>query len=156
MDNINLTVIIAQIINFLILFILFKKFVADKLNKTISEKRELTRKLENAEKEYKKTLEKAYLEKSNILKDARKNANKLFKEMEQLSKARELEILERAEKRADMIVEWGQRQIEKDRLEMIEWVKSYVLDLTLKLNSKLFKDEKVDRDFLKKEIKNLA
>jgi len=105
MDNINLTVIIAQIINFLILFILFKKFVADKLNKTISEKRELTRKLENAEKEYKKTLEKAYLEKSNILKDARKNANKLFKEMEQLSKARELEILERAEKRADMIVE---------------------------------------------------
>ena len=90
------------------------------------------------------------------MKEARSWANKLFKEMESLSKVREQEILERAEKRAKMIIEWGNRQIEKDRLEMVAWVKKYILDLTLKLNSKLFKNSKADKNFIEKEIEKIA
>lgn len=156
MENIDFMIVLAQIANFLILFLIFKKFVADKLTKAILNKRELTRRLENAEKEYKKTLEKAYLEKKWILEDARKDANKLFRETEGLSKVREAEILERAERRADMIIEWWNRQIEKDRLEMIAWVKGYIINLTLKLNKKLFKNSKVDKTFMNKELDKIA
>ena len=156
MENLDLMIVLAQILNFLILFLIFKKFIGDKLKKSILNKRELIKKLENAEIEYKQTLEKAYLEKDNIMKEARSWANKLFKEMESLSKVREQEILERAEKRAKMIIEWGNRQIEKDRLEMVAWVKKYILDLTLKLNSKLFKNSKADKNFIEKEIEKIA
>ncbi len=156
MENLDLMIILAQIINFLIIFYIFKKLLWDKLSFVIKQRRDLAKKLEWAEKEYRITLEKAYSEKNKILKDARKEANKLFRDMENISKSREQEILERAEKRAKMIVEWWNRQLEKDKLEMIAWVKSYILDLTLKLNEKLLGDSKVDKNYIKKELEKIA
>jgi len=156
MGNLDLMIILAQVLNFLILFLIFKKFVADKLIASIATRRELIAKLDNAQEEYRKTLEMAYKEKEEILKEARASANLLSKDLIDLAKKRELEILAIAEKRADMIIQAGDRQVEKDRLEMIEGVKWYILDLTLKLNSKLFKDEKVDRNFMKSELSKLV
>lgn len=156
MENLDLMIVLAQVANFLILFLIFKKFLGDKLNKSIFHKRELLKKLETAEEEYRKTLEKAYVEKDKILKAARKDANDLYKEMSSIARQTENDIIAKAEKRADMIIAWGERQIEKDRLEMIAWVKSHIIDLTVKLNSKLFKDEKVDKDFIKKELNTLT
>jgi len=156
MENLDLMIVLAQVANFLILFLLFKKFIADKLIASILTRRELIAKLDNAQEEYRKTLEKAYLEKEDILKQARASANLLSKDLIDLAKKRELEMMAIAEKRADMIIQAGGRQIEKDRLEMIEWVKWYILDLTLKLNSKLFKDEKIDRKFMQSELSKLV
>jgi len=156
MENLDLMIVLAQVANFLILFLIFKKFIADRLIKSIATRRELILRLENANEEYRKTLENANKEKEEILKQAREAARLLSKEMIDLAKKRELELLKIAEKRADMIVSAGDRQIEKDRLEMIEWVKWYILDLTLKLNSKLFKDSKIDRDFMRGELSKLV
>ncbi len=156
MENLDLMIVLAQIANFLILFLLFKKFIADKLIASISTRREMIAKLDNAQEEYRKTLEKAYLEKEEILKSARESANILSKEMINITKKRELELLAIAEKRADMIIEEWNRQIEKDRLEMIEWVKSHILNLTLKLNSKLFQDSKIDKKFMQSELSKLV
>ena len=156
MENLDLMIILAQVLNFLILFLIFKKFVADKLIASINTRRELIAKLDNAQEEYRKTLEKAYKEKEEIIRQARASANLLSKDLIDLAKKREAEILEIAEKKADMIIKAGDRQIEKDRLEMIEGVKWYILDLTLKLNSKLFKDSKVDRKYIQSELSKLV
>lgn len=105
MENINLTIILAQIANFLILFLIFKKFIADKLVKTIKERRDLFKKLENAEEKYKETLQKAEEEKAKIIKEARDKALETSIEIERLANKKSIDILLRAENDANMIIE---------------------------------------------------
>ena len=100
MDNIDFMIILAQIVNFLILFLIFKKFIADPMNKIISERRSLLAKLASADAEYAKILEKAKSEQSDILIQARKDAEKLMRDMEELSKIKGHDIVESAEKKA--------------------------------------------------------
>ena len=156
MDNINLGLILAQVVNFWILFFLFKRFIADRLNKTISKKRALLKKIDNAELEYKKTIESAYKQKDSIMKEARSWANKLFLDMEVLMRTKREELLESAEIKADLIVEWGRRQIERDRRTMLTQMKSKIVDLSLKLNWKLFKKSSVDKDYMEKELDHMV
>lgn len=45
--------------------------------------------------------------------------------------------------------------IEKQKDSMLSGVKSQVIDMALKLNGKLFKDQKTSKDFLEKHIDSL-
>lgn len=155
MDNINITLILAQLANFLILFLIFKKIVADKLIATITTRRELQEKLELAAAEYEKNIEKAKKEKENILKQARENANAMMVEVEALANKKSVDIILAAEKRAKLEVEAGRRQLDKERLSMLAQMKSKIIDISLRLNEKLFDDEAVDREYMQKELQNI-
>ena len=155
MENINLTIILAQIANFLILFLIFKKFIADKLVNTIKERRELFKKLENAEEKYKETLKMAEEEKAKIIKEARDKAHQSSIEIERLANKKSIDILLRAENDANMIIEWWRRQLEKDRLTMLSQMKSHIIDLSLRLNEKLFDKKEVSKEFMEKELEKI-
>jgi F0F1-type ATP synthase membrane subunit b/b' len=45
--------------------------------------------------------------------------------------------------------------IEKERLSMVNEMKDKVVDLSLKLNEKIFKNEKANKDFMQKELETL-
>ncbi len=49
----------------------------------------------------------------------------------------------------------AQSQIEKERQSMLSSIKKNVIDMTLRLNEKLFKDSKVSKDFIEKHIDSL-
>ncbi|USN58160.1 MAG: hypothetical protein H6767_07690 [Candidatus Peribacteria bacterium] len=104
MDTIQLPVIIAQIINFLILFFIFKKLIGNRLNRLIEQKKMTLEKLANAEREYQIMIEKTYGEKDEILNSARNDANKLLLDMEDIAYNKRQEMLDRAEKKAELIV----------------------------------------------------
>jgi len=59
--------VVAQIINFLILFFLFKKFLTKPIATIIEDRRDLIKKLENADKVYEEKLEDARLQAKNII-----------------------------------------------------------------------------------------
>lgn len=155
MDNISISVIFAQLINFWILFYVFKKFVADKLNKAIRERKQLEKKLKDADKNYKLTIDKAYMERDEIMRGARDKADKIFSDMEGVALTKSAQIIQKAETRAALIVEWGKNEVIKERLAMEIEIKEHVLDLALKLNEKLFDSSKVDRDFMAKELEEI-
>jgi len=155
MEGLNITLVLAQLANFLILFMIFKKFIADKLIATISSRRELQAKLEKAAAEYAINIAAAKKGKEDILAQARINAKNMMIEVESLANKKSVDILLAAESKANLTLEWGRKQLEKERLSMLSQMKSKIIDISLRLNEKLFDDQNVSRDFMENEMDNI-
>lgn len=153
MENIDIMIILAQAANFLILFLLFKKFIAWPLHETIQKRRALLAKIASADEEYAKIVEMATSQRTEILVQARKDAQKLLRDMEDISKLKWDEIVLKAQKKAKTIIESGKREVEKEKIFMINEMKDKILELTLQLNEKILgtQDTK-NKKFLKKEL----
>jgi F-type H+-transporting ATPase subunit b len=137
MDNIDVSLIIAQLINFLLLFFLFKRFVAMHLNKMIEERNTTIEKVENFEVYYGKRMLELKEKEDIMMQDAKNSAQKLLSQAEAISREKALDIREKAEHDVEMILESGKRQVEKERFQMIENSRQYILGLAFKINEKL-------------------
>jgi len=51
--------------------------------------------------------------------------------------------------------EVAEKQIEQERNSMLSGAKDHILNTALKLNEKMFKEEKASKDFMKKHIDSL-
>ena len=90
-----------------------------------------------------------------MLEKARTKGNTLIEEAESLANSKRDTIIANAEKAAAETSKLAEGQIEKERQSMLSSVKGQVMDMTLKLNEKLFKDAKVSKDFVEKHIDSL-
>ncbi len=93
---------------------------------------------------------------ARLLEDARDKANGIEKSAKALSKQNISKSLEKAEKEAKYILESAKSELEKERLDMVNSMKSNILNLSLKLNSKIFTKESANKDFLEKELEVLT
>lgn len=100
-------------------------------------------------------LEEKRLEGEKILEDARSKGNTLIEEAENLAKGKGEKIVSDAEKSAQEMKSSAQAAIEKERASMLSGIKEKVIDMALKLNGKLFKEEKASKDFMEKHIDTL-
>ncbi len=156
MEDLNLWIVLAQLINFWILFFIFKKFLWDKIVNAIEERRKHLRASEEAEDIAKAKLEEAQEEYDKILEKARTNASEIEKNAEDLSKQNSAKAIEKAEKEAEYILSNARSQIDKEKLEMENSMRSKILDLSLRLASKIFSKETANKDFLEKELNVLT
>ncbi len=155
MDDLKLWIIIAQIINFTILFLIFKKFLWDKIVKSIEERRKKIIELNQAEEEIKIKKEKAEEEKEQIIIKAREKWLIIEKDATTLAKKNREKIIAEAEIQAESIKTWAMNDIKKERLSMVNSIKKEVINLSLILNEKLFDKEKVNKDFMEKELNSI-
>jgi len=79
----------------------------------------------------------------------------VIEEAESLAKSKKDKIIAEAEKGAEDIKNSAYSDIDKQKQSMLSGIKSQVVDMALRLNAKLFKDEKVSKDFLEKHIDSL-
>jgi len=93
--------------------------------------------------------------KENILEDARKQADVLITDAESLAKIKKESMLTKAELEAKAIIESGKNEVEKEKLSMLNGVKSKLTSLVLKFNKKLFWEEKLNKVFVEKELANI-
>ncbi|MDD2907753.1 MAG: ATP synthase F0 subunit B [Candidatus Gracilibacteria bacterium] len=156
MENLKLELIFAAMINFGILFFMFKHFLGEKLANAIEERRKFLKASAEADDIAKNKLEDAEKEVEKILNEARAKASDIEKSADELSKQNTAKILEKAEKEAVYVLERAKTEIEKDRLDMNNSMKSKILDLSLKLNSKIFSKESANKDFFEKELEVLT
>ena len=112
-------------------------------------------KLESDYKNIDKLVKTAEDKKKKILSDARKEGNTIIEEAKTLGSKTRDTIIESAEAEAKTMVESSKVQIEQEKLAMLGSIKSKVIDLSLKLNGKLFSDEKASKDFLEKNIDSI-
>lgn len=90
-----------------------------------------------------------------ILEKARQKGNSVIEEAETLAASKKEKILSDAEKQAKETANVAKNQIDKERQSMLSQIKTNVIDMTLRLNGKLFKDEKISKDFIDKHIDSL-
>lgn len=152
MDNLNIWVIIAQLINFGILFFVFKKFLADKITAEIENRREAVSRIQSLDSQVEAQKKKAEDEAKKIVSDARAKAQEIVSDSEKMAKTKADAIVEKAENDANSKLEEASREIEKERLDMLNGMKSKVNSLVLGLNAKLFKNDSANKDFLEKEV----
>ena len=94
-------------------------------------------------------------QKEDILVEARNKADSIVKDAEELAKSKKSTILEKADIEAKAIIESGKNEIEKEKLSMLNGVKSKLTGLILKFNKKLFWEEKLNKDFVEKELASI-
>ena len=90
-----------------------------------------------------------------MLEKARTKGNSVIEEAEALANSKKDKIIADAETQAQGTVIAAQKQIENERTSMLSGAKDHILSAALKLNEKIFKDEKASKDFMSKNIDSL-
>ena len=152
MDQLDISVIIAQAINFAVLLFVFNKFLWAKIIKEIEDRKAMIAKAEASDKEAKELLENAEKDASKIIDEARAKWQDIVSSAEDMASKKSNDILAKAEKEAKSKEESALRNVEKQRLEMLSEMRSKVSWLVIKLNEKLFWEAKINKDYVEKEI----
>ena len=90
-----------------------------------------------------------------LLGKARGKGNAVIQEAEALAQTKKEKIVAEAESQARETLNVAQKQIDQERQSMLSQVKGNMIDMTLRLNQKLFKDTKASKDFVEKNIDSL-
>lgn len=155
MDNLSIWVILAQIINFWIIFFIFYKFLWKNIVNIVEERRKKIESLDNSDDVVREKIEKADQEANKIIEEARSKALEIQENAEKISKKDIQHKLKEAEQKAEWIVSSAKRDIEKERLSMLDAMREKVLYLSLKINSKVFDNKDNNKEFIQKEVSSI-
>jgi len=153
--NIDVWVLIAQLINFWILFFLFNKFLSKPISEEIKTRKEQLSKMSNIDKELEEKLLEANQMAEDIKSEARGQARETIDSSVVLAKKKADDIVSKADSEAKNKLEDAVKEIEKERLSMMNSAKSKITGLVLSLNRKLFSEEKTNKEFMEKEIEGI-
>lgn len=152
--HIDWKIIIAQAINFGVVFVVLYIFALKPLSKLMSERSEKIAKGILDAKTNKELLEQTNLEYENMLSKARAEANKIFQDGKKETEAKKTLMLEEAKNEVALLVQNGKKTLEIEKTKMVEEAKNEIVILAMKatenlLNSKIGPslDEKTIKEF---------
>jgi F0F1-type ATP synthase membrane subunit b/b' len=105
MENIDISLIVAQLINFLLLFYLFKRYIAKHLNAVIEKRNATVEKVRTFESSYDTKIRDLEIREQQMMADARKHVQELSRNSENISHAKSEEIIAIAHAQALQILE---------------------------------------------------
>lgn len=146
---------IIQFIILLIVIWVLNKFLFKPYLAYLDEMELKQKKLEVDYKNIDKLIKNADSDKEEILKEARLKWGEIMSEAENIWKKKRENIIFRAENDAKDLFESARSEIEKERLFMLNSIRLNVVNLVIKLNSKLFKKENITKDFIEKELETI-
>jgi len=102
--EISISSLIAQVINFGIMFFIFSKFAARPLSTQIEARRKLIEKIKKADELYKQKIDEAEQKAQDTITEAMRQKEKIITEWESLALKQQVEIINDANHKADKIV----------------------------------------------------
>lgn len=149
--------VVAQTINFLILWWLFYKFLGKHLTKVIAERREMLHKADNAEQAYEAKIAEAEEEKRVILDKAVQHKQALAQEATLNAQQKADAILAQAEKQAENITQKAEKQAAQLESELQENFSDWVKKTAHVVLKKLFeKDVQLEEKYLDGLVKEFV
>ncbi len=146
----------AQIVNFLIILYVLKRFLYPPLFKVFKKREELVKESIEKAQENEKILEKSKEQEKEILKKARVSANEIIKDANERSD----EVVKKAEveakNKSDKMLIDAKEQIELEKMEAQKQLNKYVLQLSLDLLQKTLSNvftEKEQSELVERAIK---
>lgn len=139
--SIDLTTILGTIINTLILFLVLRHFLFDKVNAVLdSRKNEVAKTYEDADAtlSYAKQLESEYTEK---LSAAKEESAEIVKNATKKAQSRSDEIIADAKNEAKGIVDKANADIEKEKKRAVNQIKDEISDMALSIASRVVSKE---------------
>ncbi len=152
--HIDWKLMIAQIINFILVFLALYLLAAKPLKKLIEERtEEITTGILNGKKN-KEVLENTKKEYESVLASARNEANVIFQDGKKEALAKKTEMLEQAKSDVATMIENGKKTLEAEKAKMMNDIKKEVAAMVIQTTEKLI-GSKVTADFDQKVAKEL-
>ena len=140
--DIHIDLVIAWIINFLVLVLLFRKILWDKIVQQVEERRVMLNKLKKADDEYKRMIEFARKESNLIISKAEKKKDELIHEAHLIAEEDKKKIIKEWQYKVELMKADARRENEKlERQLKEEWVDS-VKQTSKKVVKRLLKQDK--------------
>lgn len=156
--HIDTKLIIAQVINFAIVFVVLYKFAIKPLGKLMAERSQTIQKgLDDAKANESLLLDtkKAY---DDELARARKDAQALMSEMKATIEEKRVELVAQAEKESAQIVLAGKQRLEDEKNQMLKSVEKELGMLVIKTTEKVLGkeiSEKINKDIIKEQMNHV-
>lgn len=135
--HIDWKIIIAQAINFGVVFVVLYIFALKPLSKLMAERSEKIGKGIDDAKTNASLLEKTNAEYNAMLAKAQTEANKIFQEGKKESEAKKILMLEDAKKEVALVIENGKKTLEAEKVKMVEEAKKEIVNLAMLATEKL-------------------
>jgi F-type H+-transporting ATPase subunit b len=153
--HIDIKLMIAQIINFILVFLAIYLLAAKPLRKTIEDRtKEIEEGLHNSKKN-REILENTKKEYDSIVLSARKEAKGILKTTREDAENKKREMLEVANKEVATLIENGKKSLEQEREIIMKSVKKEIVDLVIATSEKVL-GEQVDNKYKDKVVKELG
>jgi F-type H+-transporting ATPase subunit b len=153
--HIDWKIIIAQAVNFAVVFVVLYIFALKPLSKLMAERSEKISKGIDDAKTNSKLLEETRSEYEAALVKARSEANKIFQDGKKEAEAKKALMLEDAKKEVAVVIENGKKTLEVEKTKMVEEAKKDIVALAVAATEKIL-STKVDGSFNEKTVKELG
>lgn len=152
--HIDWKIIIAQAINFGVVFTVLYLYALKPLSKLMSERSEKIGKGIDDAKINAELLEKTRKEYEDVISKAKTEANKIFQDSKKEALAEKAQMLEGAKNEVATVVENGKKILEAEKVKMLEEAKKEIVSLAMLATEKLI-GTKIDKSFNDKTVKDL-
>lgn len=152
--HIDWKIIIAQAVNFGIVFAVLYFYALKPLSKLMAERSEKIAKGITDAKVNEDTLNQTRKEYEETLAKARAEAQSIFQSTKKEAEIKKGEMLEQAKSEVSMLVENGKKTLEAEKTKMVEDAKKEIVELAMKATEKLL-NTKIDGHFDGKVVKEL-
>lgn len=153
--GIDFKLLIAQLVNFLLFFLIFKKYIAKPFQQYISREKEALVKQQNSQKLAEEIIEKAKSSANEIIDEAKKKSQFLIKENEKEALNQKKVIIDKANN--DILVQRSklESQYIQKREKMHKDIKKYIINYSVLLSRKVLKNY-IDQSKQSQIISNLT
>ena len=147
-------IIIAQIFNFVIVFVVLYIYALKPLSKLMKERSEKIEKGISDAKSNAEILNNTKAEYEEVLAKARKEADKIFQDGKKEAESKKALMLEKAKEEVAILIEGGKKNLENEKLKIIGEAKEEIASISIKIAEKIL-SSKIDGSFDEKTMKEL-
>lgn len=155
--HIDLKIIIAQVFNFGIVFVVLYIYAIKPLSKLMKERGDKIEQGINDAKKNAEILNNTKTEYEQALSVARKEADKIFQEGKKEAELKKNLMLEKAKEEVAVMIENGKKNLENEKIKMVAEAREEITSLSVKIAEKIL-GTKIDASFDEKtmqELKNI-
>ncbi len=152
--HIDFKIIIAQIFNFAIVFVVLYVYALKPLSKLMKDRSEKIERGINDAKSNAEILNKTKAEYEEVLAKARKEADKIFQEGKKEAEAKKILMLEKTKSEVALLIENGKKSLENEKVKMVAQATEEITSLSVKIAEKILA-KKIDGSFDHKTTKEL-
>ncbi len=153
--HIDWKIIVAQALNFAVVFVVLYIYALKPLNKLMAERGEKISKGLDDAKSSALMLKETGVRQEEVLAKARKEAEVVFQTGKAEAETKRVEMLEQTKNEVTKMVEDGKRMLEAEKAKMVAEAKSEIVALTMLATEKIL-GEKVDGAVGEKVLKDLG
>lgn len=139
--HIDWKIIIAQAINFGVVFVVLYIFALKPLSKLMEERSQKIAKGIDDAKTNASILERTETEYNEALQKAKAEASRIFQEGKKEAETKRTQMLEDAKNEVAVVIENGKKMLEAEKAKMVEEAKKEIVDLAMLATEKLIREK---------------